>query len=639
KEGFFEYEGVLFEVIDLPGIYGLSASTIEEKIARNYIIEEKPDLIINIVDGTTLERSLYLTSQLIDSHSRMILVINMYDEVKDKGISIDTQKLEKLLKFPVVPIIAKREKGIDDLLKILLNSTNQRREERIHINYGEDIENSISAIECKLNCHPEITGEYFGRWLAIELLSESDIKKILENKKDYCDILEEVNKQTKMLKEIYQEDLKEIFNDMRLGFINGLIKECVSVQTGLSKIDITDFIDRIVLNKYLSFPIFGIILWLTFQITFDLGGILSGFIEKMINLLSDFIVLRMSESMLKDLLLQGVIAGVGGVLVFLPQIMLLFLIIAFLEDSGYMARIAFIMDKIMHFLGLHGKSFISMFMGIGCNVPGIMAARVLESEDDRKITALINPFMSCSARLPIYILLCGIFFPENGGTIIFLVYITGILVSIITAKFLKTFFFKKESLPFVMELPPYRLPTLKSIGIHMWERASQFLKKMGGVILFGSIIIWALGYYPLSSHKESDRTKQLENSYIGKLGKLSEPIFRPLGFKWKETVALITGVVGKEIVVSTLSVLYNAKEDDNETLKIKMKEAGIDKSIALAFMIFVLLYVPCIATIAAIFKETNSVKWTLFSLFYGIFVAYIFAFLFKNIGFWLIKLG
>ncbi|MGC8771575.1 MAG: ferrous iron transport protein B [Brevinematia bacterium] len=631
KEGFFEYKGIQFEVIDLPGIYGLSANTIEEKIARDYIIEEKPDLIINIVDGTTLERSLYLTSQLIDSHSRMILAINMLDEVVDKGIKIDIKKLQNLLKFPVIPIVAKKEKGIKELLDILLNSLDQRHEDRIHINYGEDIENAISEIECKLNCYPELTGEYFARWIAIELLSESDIKNILEKSKEYCEIIEEVNKHSKALKDIYKEELKEVFNDMRLGFINGLVKECVTIETKFSRIDITDFIDRIVLNKYLSFPIFGIILWLTFQITFDVGGILSNFIENLVGQLSNFIVAIMPDSMLKDLIVDGIIGGVGGVIVFLPQIMLLFLVIAFLEDSGYMARIAFIMDKFMHFLGLHGKSFISMFMGIGCNVPGIMAARVLESEDDRKITALINPFVSCSARLPIYILLCGMFFPKNGGTIIFLIYLTGIFVSIITAKILKTFFFKKESLPFVMELPPYRFPTLKSIAIHMWERASQFLKKMGGVILIGSIIIWALGYFPLSSHKERDKTAQLENSYIGKLGKISEPIFKPLGFNWKETVALITGIVGKEVVVSTLSVLYNTK-DDSEDLKLKMQSDGVDKTTALSFMIFVLLYVPCIATIAAILRETNSVKWTLFSLFYGIFVAYIFAFLFKHLA-------
>ncbi len=632
KAGYFEYKGIEFEVIDLPGIYGLSANTIEEKIARNYIIEEKPHLIINIVDGTTLERSLYLTTNLIDSHSRMILAINMLDETKDKGITIDIEKLKKLLKFPVVPIIAKREEGIDCLKETILSSLNQKHEDRIHINYGEDIENSISSIECKLNCYPEIIGEYFRRWLSIELLSENEIKNILEKNKEYCDLINEVEKEIKKLKNIYKEDLKEIFNDRRLGFINGIVKECISVNEKLSKIDITELIDKIVLNKYLSFPIFGFILWLTFQITFEVGGILSSLIENFLDLASNFIALTMPQSMLKDLILDGIISGVGGVLIFLPQIMLLFMIIAFLEDSGYMARIAFIMDKIMHFLGLHGKSFISLFMGIGCNVPGIMAARVLESEDDRKITALINPFMSCSARLPIYILLTGMFFPKSGGTIIFLIYLIGIFVSIITAKILKTFFFKKESLAFVMELPPYRLPTLKSISIHMWERASQFLKKMGGVILVGSIIIWALGYFPLSSHEEKDRTTQLEKSYIGRFGKLSEPIFKPLGFNWKETVALISGIIGKEIVVSTLSVLYNAKEDNNETLKLKMEADNVDKTTVLAFMIFVLLYVPCIATIATILRETNSIKWTLFSLFYGIFVAYFLALFFKNLG-------
>ncbi len=625
KEGIFEYKNIIFEVIDLPGIYGLSAITIEEKIARDYILKENPDLIINIVDGTTLERSLYLTSQLIDTKVKMVLAINMFDEVEEKGLKIDFKKMEELIKFPVVPIVAKREKGIIELLDRVLNTLTEKGE-KININYGEDIEKAIYEIECELACI-DIKEEYM-RWIAIDLLSNNDDILNLFFNDENNKLKQLIEEKKKNLKSIFNTEISEIFNDGRLGFINGIIKECLLKEEKISRIDITEIIDRIVLNKFLSFPIFAIILYFTFQLTFYLGGILSENIENFIGFFTNFLSNNMAESMLKDLLIDGIISGVGGVLVFFPQILILFLLISFLEDSGYMARIAFIMDKIMHFLGLHGKSFISLFMGIGCNVPGIMAARILESEDDRKITAMINPFMSCSARLPIYILICGMFFSENAGAVIFVIYLTGIMVSIITAKILKKFFFKKQSIPFVMELPPYRIPTMKSVLIHMWERASQFLKKMGGVILFGSIIIWALSYFPSNS---SDPFERMENSYLSRIGKITEPLFKPLGFKWKETVALMTGVVAKEVVVSTLSVLYNAKEDDKEMFKAKMLEDGITRDVAFAFMIFVLLYLPCVATIAAILRETNSIKWTLFSIFYGIGIAYIVSFIYRNI--------
>ncbi|MGC8764549.1 MAG: ferrous iron transport protein B [Brevinematia bacterium] len=658
KFGYFEYKGFQFEVVDLPGIYGLSPNSLEERIARNFIIEEKPDLIINIIDGTTLERSLYLTTELIDSHIKMILAINMFDEVEEKGISIDVKKLETLLKFPVVPLVAKKEKGINELLNRVLEALGENPLERIHIDYGKDIEKAITNMECEFSCYKGITPEYFLRWIIIQILSgDEEIVKLAGLENSSGNIIEKAKSYKAELEKIFNENLVDILNERRLGFINGIVKECVKYNEGLNRVDITDIIDKIVLNKYLSFPFFGIILWVTFQLTFSLGGILSGFIENFISFLSMITSQFLGKGILRDLLVDGIISGVGGVLVFLPQILILFFFIALLEDSGYMARIAFIMDRLMHFLGLHGKSFISLFMGIGCNVPGIMAARTLESEDDRKITVMINPFISCSARLPVYVLITGMFFPKNGGSVIFFLYITGIIVSIFTAKMLKLLFFKKESIPFVMELPPYRLPTTKSLLLHMWERGSVFLKKMGGVILFGSIIIWALGYFPevkvFPPHikelesiigSETDEIKReslieklevekksfrLQNSYIGKIGKFIHPFFKPLGFSWKEGVTLLTGIVGKEVVVSTLSVLYNVKEGGNEELKEKMTSEGISKSVAFAFLVFVLLYVPCLATIAAIFRETSSVKWTLFSLFYGISVAYILSLFFR----------
>ncbi len=653
KEGYFEYRGVLYEVVDLPGVYGLSPNSLEERIARDFIINEKPDLIINIIDGTTLERSLYLTSQLIDSHSRIILAINMCDEVEAKGIEINIEKLKTLLKFSVVPIVAKKEKGIKELLAKIPEVIKESPEDRIHINYGEDIERAIKDIECQLECE-NIKEKIFKRWIALQLLSGEE--DLLPQKSP--SLIGKLKKSKDYLASIYKEEIWELINDRRLGFINGVIKECVRIKPSLSKKDITETIDNFVLNRFLSFPIFAVILWLTFQLTFSLGGILSYWVDAGISVLINFISISMRDSILKDLIVDGIIAGVGGVLVFLPQIMILFFIIAILEDSGYMARIAFIMDRIMHFLGLHGKSFISLFMGIGCNVPGIMAARTLESEDDRKITIIINPFISCSARLPVYVLITSMFFPKTGGNVIFFIYLIGIFVSIFTAKLLKTFFFKKQSVPFVMELPPYRMPTLKTLLIHMWERGSIFLKKMGGVILVGSILIWTLGYFPRQvrfplqiqefenlTKIEKDVTKkeemmaqlekmknsfQLENSYIGKIGKVISPFFKPLGFSWREGVALLTGFVAKEVVVSTLSVLYASGEEEKDKLKNRMMENGFNQSSAFAFLLFVLLYMPCVATLAAIFRETNSLKWTAFSVFYGIFVAYAIAFLFSK---------
>lgn len=658
KVGYFTYKEKIFEVVDLPGTYSLSYNSLEEKIAADYIIENKPDIVINIIDGTSLERSLYLTTQLIDSHIRMILVINMYDEVEKKGVKIDIEKLEKLLKFGVVPIIARKEMGIDELLEKLEAELLKDPSERIHINYDRNIEKAISEIECILKCFPQTSDNLFSRWISVQLLSgDTEFLKRLEKNEVYEKLLKTIEKLRNELQLIFKEEISEIIYEKRMGFIMGLIKECVKIEKKEAKINITEALDNIFLSKYIGFLLFALIMWFTFQITFNAGGYLSDLIEMFLSNLTGLVSTHLPEGILKDLLIDGVISGVGGVLVFLPQIMILFLIIAFLEDSGYMARIAFIMDRFMHFLGLHGRSFISMFMGIGCNVPGIMATRTLETEEDRKITALINPFMSCSARLPVYTLITGMFFPKTGGMVIFFLYITGIIVAVATAKLLKTFVFRGESIPFVMELPPYRLPTLRSLFVHMWERGSQFLKKMGGVILVGSVIIWALSYFPkpqkypiyveelsiklMNEQNEqkkeelkqklaiAKRSFELEYSYIGKIGRILSPVFKPLGFSWKEGVALLTGIVGKEVVVSTISVLYNVEESGKELLKERMERNGVTPPVALGFLVFVLLYVPCVATMVAIMKETNSAIWTVFSLGYGILVAYILSFVTK----------
>jgi len=659
KEGTMNYKGTKIQFIDLPGVYSLTPNSIEEKVTLNYLKDETPDLVVNILDGTTLERSLYLTTELIDMHVRMVLAVNMIDETKAKGIDIQTGKIEVLLGVPVVPIAAKKETGMEALLDTIIESRTQDPEKRVHINYGEDFESAINELECSLSCFPALTGNLSTRWAAIQLLlgtfDDILIKSGLPEDKELIASTEALRKK---LKPVCGDDLDIFKSDRHFGFIMGIMKECViEKKREIEKRDFTEAIDSIFLNKYLSFPIFALILWLTFQLTFVAGSFFSNLIQKGIDLLSMLIVTYMPAGMLKDLFVNGIISGVGGILVFLPQILILFLIIAILEDSGYMARVAFIMDRLMHFLGVHGKSFISIFMGIGCNVPGIMAARTLENEEDRIVTVLINPFMSCSARLPIYILIAGMFFGKFAGTAIFSLYFLGILVAIITAKLLKTVFFRKKSVPFVMELPPYRGPSLKSLLIHMWERASMFLRKMGGVILAGSIIIWALGYFPrlqtnsdttnnllaqysnttvtadkalLKSRISSQQSmEQLEYSYIGRIGKAVEPFFKPLGFSWKEDVAIITGVTAKEIVVSTISVLYGGREQSS-SIKSRMTNEGMKTSTAYGFLVFILLYIPCLATISAVLKETNSLKWTLFSIFYGIGVGYLVSFLMSS---------
>ena len=659
KEGQLTYKDTQIEVVDLPGIYSLSPSSIEEIVTRNFIIDEKPDVILNILDGTTLERGLYLTAQLIDMKTKLVVAVNMMDEAEKKGIKIDFDQMSELLDAAALPIVAKRESGIEEILERILLTVSETHDKPVKVDYGKDIEDALHTLECAVRCDGELMKRFNSRWLAIAALEEDpEAFKSLKSEERYKDFFETAHKLHLQLESIYADELIIEMSDKRYGFVSGIVRECVTLQKrNYNKKDITESIDKVLLNRFLSFPMFALILWFIFQMTFLVGGFFSGLIDSGVGVFSNWLGSIMETGILKDLVINGVVSGVGGVIVFLPQILILFLLIALMEDSGYMARVAFIMDKLMHFLGVHGKAFISLFMGMGCNVPGIMAARTLENEDDRKVAILINPFMSCSARLPVYVLIAGIFFKQSAGNVIFLLYFIGVLVAVLSAKLLKVFFFKKKSVPFVMELPPYRAPSFKSLMIHMWDKSSQFLRKMGGVILVGSVLIWLLGYFPrtesfspkvtlmqsqltnatvqsdakvaVSLTNEIQRlkmTEQIENSYIGSMGKAVEPFFKPLGFGWREGVALITGVIAKEIVVSTISVLYGAADEDTETLGVQMKLAGANAASAFAFLVFVLLYVPCIATIAAVWQETNSLKWTLFSVFYGIGIAYVFSF-------------
>jgi len=676
KKGKIKKFGYTFEIVDLPGTYSLSAYTSEEVLVRNFLFYEMPDIVINIVDGSNLERNFYLTTQLIDINLPCIIALNMYDEMLKRGDKIDIKQLSKLFGMPIVPTIASTGFGLDELLKKIIELYEElpKSIRSIKINYGlleksiEELTNIINQEENSL-----ITNIISPRFIAIKLFENDpkirELVSLLPNSKEIFQKLKEL---VRDIERNYKIDTEELIADARYGFIAGALKETYS-EGKFDKFEKTKIIDSIVTNKFLGFPIFFFVLWFTFQTTFVVGNYLAGWLEWLINQLGQFIVNYMPEGTLKDLIYDGIISGVGSVLVFLPNIMILFLFISIMEDTGYMARVAFIMDKFMHRIGLHGKSFIPLIMGFGCNVPAVMSTRTLQNRSDRLITMLIIPFMSCSARLPVYILLLGTFFPKFAGTIILFIYLLGIIVAILTAFFLKKTFFRKVQAPFVMELPPYRMPTSKVILKHMWHKSKQYLYKMGGIILVASIIIWTLEYFPRTKNYDQQLDNLVEkmsytdsyinkdsivqiaqlkleaereyNSYIAQIGRTLQPIMEPLGFDWKMTVAILAGFSAKEIVISTLSVLYQSP--DNNILRKKLETSvytyGPKKGekiftipVVVAFLIFILLYVPCVATIAAIAKESGTWKWAFFSVVYTISVAWILAYIGKTITEWVI---
>jgi len=676
KKGKIKKFGYTFEIVDLPGTYSLSAYTSEEVLVRNFLFYEMPDIVINIVDGSNIERNFYLTTQLIDINLPCIIALNMYDEMLKRGDKIDIKQLSKLFGMPIVPTIASTGFGLDELLKKIIELYEElpKSIRSIKINYGlleksiEELTNIINQEENSL-----ITNIISPRFIAIKLFENDpkirELVSLLPNSKEIFQKLKEL---VRDIERNYKIDTEELIADARYGFIAGALKETYS-EGKFDKFEKTKIIDSIVTNKFLGFPIFFFVLWFTFQTTFVVGNYLAGWLEWLINQLGQFIVNYMPEGTLKDLIYDGIISGVGSVLVFLPNIMILFLFISIMEDTGYMARVAFIMDKFMHRIGLHGKSFIPLIMGFGCNVPAVMSTRTLQNRSDRLITMLIIPFMSCSARLPVYILLLGTFFPKFAGTIILFIYLLGIIVAILTAFFLKKTFFRKVQAPFVMELPPYRMPTSKVILKHMWHKSKQYLYKMGGIILVASIIIWTLEYFPRTKNYDQQLDNLVEkmsytdsyinkdsivqiaqlkleaereyNSYIAQIGRTLQPIMEPLGFDWKMTVAILAGFSAKEIVISTLSVLYQSP--DNNILRKKLETSvytyGPKKGekiftipVVVAFLIFILLYVPCVATIAAIAKESGTWKWAFFSVVYTISVAWILAYIGKTITEWVI---
>lgn len=631
KVGHAEYEGYEFNLVDLPGTYSLSAYSPEELYVRKQLIEHTPDIVINVIDSSNLERNLYLTTQLIDMHIKMVVALNMFDETEKRGDNVDYDKLGSLFGIPMIPTVFTNGRGVENLFHEIIKIYEMQEDEdphyrHIHINHGHEIENGIAEIQDHLKKENDVRQRYSTRYLAIKLLErDKDVERYIQTMPDAKEIFEHRDQAALRVKEETLQDSETAIMDAKYGFIHGALKEA-EYTPGHEKdtYQITHVLDSIMTNKYVGFPIFLIMLCIMFTATFVLGAYPMEWIEDGIALLGDFIGNNLPAGPVKDMLIDGVIGGVGSVIVFLPQILILYFFISFMEDSGYMARAAFIMDKIMHKMGLHGKSFIPLIMGFGCNVPAVMATRTIESRRSRIVTMLILPLMSCEARIPIYVMIIGSFFAVKYQSLIMMgLYLTGIIMAVIMSKIFTKFMVKGEDTPFVMELPPYRFPTTKAVCRHTWEKGKQYLKKMGGIILVASIIVWALGYFP---HNESlQHQQQLEQSYIGQMGKTIEPIFAPQGFNWKLDVGLVSGIGAKEIVASTIGVLYgdeNAIANDN----------SITSLTAFCFLLFVLLYFPCIATIAAIKGETGSWKWALFAALYTTALAWIVSALVYQIG-------
>lgn len=673
KEGFFDFQGYHFRIVDLPGTYSLSAYTPEEIYVRKHIIDETPDVIINVVDASNLERNFYLTTQLIDMNVRMVIALNMYDELEASGNKLDYLKLSQLFGVPMVPTVCRKGEGVDKLFHVIIGIyegsdflTQKKAEIRtevledlrdwhetyvpdhkfgshseeehirprgifrhIHINHGPELERSIQAVKKLISVNEQIRHKYSTRFLAIKLLEDDkDIELFVETLPNGGEILALRDKEVQRIYNVMNEDSEQAITDAKYGFITGALKETFT-DNHMEKEQTTRVIDSIVTHRIWGYPIFFLFLYIMFEGTFVLGDYPMQGIEWLVDQLGNLIRNNMAEGPLKDMLVDGIIGGVGGVIVFLPNILILYFFISVMEDSGYMARAAFIMDKIMHRMGLHGKSFIPLIMGFGCNVPAIMASRTIEDRKCRLITMLVNPLMSCSARLPIYLVMVGAFFPNQASFVLLCIYATGIILAVLMARLFSKFLVKGDDAPFVMELPPYRMPTTKSILRHTCEKGAQYLKKMGGIIMIASIIIWFLGYYPQHDAYETVAEQQ-ENSYIGQIGKAVEPVIEPLGFDWKLGIGLISGVGAKELVVSTLGVLYTNEEDvENVNLSNRIP---ITPLAALAYMLFVLIYFPCIATLAAIKQESGSWKWALFAAGYTTVLAWCIAFVVYQLG-------
>lgn len=626
KEGTVKRNGTIFRVIDLPGIYSLSAYSQEEVVTRNFLLDNHVHVVIDVLDASNLERNLYLTTQLLELGIGMVIALNMIDMTEGMGYKIDVEKFSDFLGVPVVPTVGHRGEGLNEILdKAQAIAERSNYDSPRSARHNPEIEDEIAKLEKRLSINKNLKVPL--KWLLVKAL-EGDPearKRLSKASANGIDALAEIDKTRRHLELHFGDDLEAVIADARYGFAGGLMREVVTRTFTVDRIDLTEKIDNILLNRVLGIPIFLFLMWLTFKLTFDVGGLFHGMIESGVGSLSTWLAHILPHGPLSSLIIDGAISGVGGVLVFLPSIAVMFAIISFLEDSGYMARAAFLMDRAMHKFGLHGKSFIPMLMGFGCNVPAIMATRTLDTAEDRILTIMITPLMSCTARLPIYILFTGIFFSQNGAWVVFSLYALGIILAVASGKLFRKVLFPKAVSPFVMELPPYRVPTLKGTLIHVWERASSFLIKAGTVILAASVVIWAMGSFPWGVQFGS------ENSIVGQLGKLLEPVIKPLGMDWRAAVALFFGLGAKEIVVSTLGVLYGFGHEHHNVKDGAFANAFTPLT-AYTFMVISLIYVPCVATIAAIRRETNSWKWTFFSIAYTLILAYIVGFVVYRIG-------
>jgi len=649
KEAKFRYNGYTFNITDLPGTYSLTAYSPEELFVRSHITERNPDIIVNVVDASNLERNLYLTTQLIDMDIRVVIALNMYDEYEKSGNQLNYNALSRLLGIPVIPTVSSKGLGIHELFDRLIEVFEDRDPvvRHVHINYGPEIEKSVRKIQDVIWRDKSLTDRISSRFYSIKLLEKDQAVEASVQASEYGKhILEVAEREIRRLESIFREDSSTLATDAKYGFIAGALRETqkVSVEP-VQTWSPSEKIDTILTHKFFGFPIFILFLWVMFQATFTLGEIPKHWIDLGVNFIGSQSNSILPPGPVKDLLVDGIINGVGSIIVFLPNILILFFFISLMEDTGYMARAAFIMDKLMHKMGLHGQSFIPLIMGFGCNVPAIMVTRTLKDRNDRLLTMLINPFMSCSARLPVYILIAGSVFPGYAGTVIFGLYLTGILLAVgISLVFKKTLFKSKEA-PFVMELPPYRMPTFQVILRHMWEKGKQYLSKMGGVILIAVILIWALEYFPGGNSMTPE--ERLEHSYISKIGKTLEPAIAPLGFDWRMGVSLMTGAAAKEVVVSTMGVLFGSshfhEKGDTQSLGNRLNQAvwqdGVKKGeilftplTGISYLLFILIYMPCVAVIATVKRESGSWKWALFLIFYTTALAWVLSFSVYQIG-------
>lgn len=679
KEGRFEYKGYKFVLVDLPGTYSLSAYSPEELYVRKNLIDNVPDVVINVVDASNIERNLYLTAQVIDMNLRVVMALNMYDELEDKGDELDIKQLGYLLGMPVCPTVSRDGTGIPELFDTVIKIYTQsdpKLARHIHINHGAELEKSIDRIKLLLQKNQSLRDKYSTRYLAIKYLEDDkDIEKIIDTLPNRDEIISARVIEEQRIIDLLHTNTESAIVDAKYAFIQGALAETYKPhQDATPRKTITDKIDAVVTNKWMAFPIFIAVLYLIFQTTFAVGDYPMQWIDWFVGKFGDFVATFMADGWLKDLVVDGIISGVGSVLVFLPNILILYFFISLMEDSGYMSRAAFIVDKLMHKIGLHGKSFIPMAMGFGCNVPAIMATRAIESRKSRMITIAIIPFMSCAGRLPIFVLLAGAFFPHNAALVLLGIYLLGIVLAILSAIVLSKFV-KDDDLPFVMELPPYRIPTAKAIWRHTWEKGQQYLQKMATTILICSVIIWFLGYFPknkelmaaqeeyatlaqtpagrlsanadefdvnaatatkkeLMTRIDSLYAYQQENSYIGQLGRMVSPALDPLGFNWKMDVGLLTGIAAKELVVSTLGVMYSegAKVSEGHDMSedTQLQSAlvnDVTPAAALSFMVFILLYFPCVATFVAIKNETGKWRWAVACCAYTMAVAWIMSFI------------